>query len=318
MTTHILFRVADRKRINSSVLCRAVEMAWMCTRTEIEGQPNSFGLILGDPVAISDTIGNEFVEEIQNSQGLTYDCSQLINCCGPLMDWKAVSVIVNGTTGKIEGLADLAQMGLEDPFEHITRITNVIAIVVKPANTVRVYYNGALKVQIITNRKRGQIEERRLEPLQERVKSLTTVNRRIVVKIVDLALRISEDRLGALFFLGETRVKDEFRYAVGKVDSIFSVRKTSDMTTSKLKSRALEDGAMWVNNKGTMKGYGLKLLGPGGRHAIARYMTKRNPGISAIVVSQDGEISLVFKGRSKRLATKIFKYCEFHPLGSPP
>lgn len=317
MKVHPLFFVAERKSISPKVLFKTVELAWICTRAEWEGHKSSFGLVLGNPASIEGTVGQGLIEDLPKSSKFG-DCSDLFECCGPLEDWKSVAVVVDGVTGEIKSLADLSKMSLEDPYEHITRITNAIAIIVKQVSTVRVYYNGNLKSQIIVNRKRGQIEERRYESLEKYIRNLSILNRRIVSKILGLALRISEQRHGALFFLGGTSGKEDFRHAMGKVNSILHLKKASDMTDTKLKSKALEDGATWVDTNGVVRGYGLKLLGPGGRHAIARYVTRKDPKMLAIVVSQDGEISLFSNGRSNRLATKIFQGCEFHPLGIPP
>jgi len=294
--------LAAKKGIDRLTLLRSVNVAWSSTRCELEGHPIEYGLILGSPYSIFSAVSKAAPRgPLLDISTLT--CTELREF-GGLSGWRKSALIIDRYTGKIEGVLDLNSLKAEDPYEYISSVTNSICIVAKQAFSVRIYYDGRFQVQYIFNRKGGAIEERRLEQIVS-ILAKQGIEKKIAVKMSDVCLRISEMRRGSLILLGPLTEPGILSQAALNAVSKHISEDTVSLPLSTLIRYATEDGGTWINERGLVIGYGLTFVGPGGRHAIANYVTSKTGTTVAIVVSQDGEIKIFYRNKVKRLASQI-------------
>lgn len=305
MQPNVLNELAARKGIDFLTLLRAVNLAWSSTRCELEGRSLEYGTVLGSFDSVYSAVPETFFH------GLSVDianltCAELVANFGGLHDWMKSALVIDRHTKRIEGLLGLEGLKTEDPYEYISGVVNSICIVTKKAFSVRIYYDGKFQIQYIFNRKSGVIEERILE---EFIPVLTNwqIQSDVAEKVLDVCLRISEDRRGALFILGSLTKSCRLSKAAMNVVSTHIPERVATLPPSNLVRAVTRDGATWIDERGLVRGHGLKFVGPGGRHAIAKYITARSKASAAVVVSQDGEITAYHQDRVRRLASQITK-----------
>ena len=304
MQPNALKKLASKRDINVLPLLSAVNLAWSSTRCELEGRPIEYGIILGSVDSIFSAVSQSYFRRraLNNISKMT--CTELLQNFGGLYEWNKSALIIDSHTTKVKGLLDLSALKVEDPYEYISRITDSICVVTKKAFSVRVYYDGELKIQYIFNRKRAVIEERILE---EFVPTLTNrqVRSEVAKKILDACLRISEIRKGTLIVLGSLPYHDVLSETALNAVHAYMPEKVTTLSQSALMHYAMKDGAIWIDGNGMVRGHGLTFIGPGGRHAIAKYLTSKIKSIVVMAVSQDGEINAFCRNKVKRFASQI-------------
>jgi len=115
-------------------------------------------------------------------------------------------------------------------------------------------------------------------------------------KIIEIGIKISKLGEGAMFVLGD-KLKD-YKFLVNQ-----DIKKFNLLDNPKTaQSLAMQDGFVWIDNKGYIKGYGMAMtkiepmLNKGTRHASASYASKL--GNKVFVISQeDKKIRIFVKGK---------------------
>jgi len=295
-----IFKLGSMKTINMPILIHAIDLAWASTKSEVETHPVEYGLILGSSNLIKSAIPHSGLHGPM-LEFLKCDVSDILRSYIGLEGWKT-ALIVDRENERIEGVLDLGTLNIEDPYEFITGVTSSISVVSRRAYSVRVYNNGKFQIQYIFNRKSGVIEER----IPEDFLTLWTgreVNKNIARKMMDACLRISEMRKGALFVIATT--SDMHRLSIISHAEPAALKTIYELSASEIINYATRDGATWIDKQGLLRGYEIKFEGPGGRLAIAKSICAENERITTLVVSQDGEINLVYKSNARRLASQI-------------
>ncbi|MGB9614984.1 MAG: hypothetical protein ACPL3B_05750 [Fervidobacterium sp.] len=286
--------------IEVSILIKAINLAWASSKCEIETHPIEYGIILGSADPIKTAISGGILHG-PKLDFLECTASDVLQNYAGLQSWNKAALIVDCEKNCVDGSINLGDINVEDPYEFITGVTNSIGVVAKRVSSVRIYYDGRFRVQYIFNRKRGEIEERNMEsflPLFEK----REINRNMARKIIDTCFRLSEIRQGASFIIGTP--SDVRKLSI--TSRAGSVQKTiHDLTALEIINYATVDGSIWVDKQGLLHEYGLKFEGPGGRLAIVKSICAKNEKITALVVSQDGEINLVYQNETCRFASQI-------------
>ena len=303
MEPSALKQLSLRKNIDGLTLLHATNLAWSSTRCETEGHPIEYGIILGSLSSIVSAVPQpHFRGPKLDVAKLT--CAKLIQSYGRLDEWSKSALIIDRHTMKVEGIIQLSSLEVSDPYEYISGITNSICIVTKRAYSVRIYYDAGFKIQYVFNRKSGVIEERILEEFAP-VLVERQIRPEVAMKVLDACLRISETRNGALILLGPLIDLDVLSETAVKTMSRYVPEMIANLPLPNLMRYMIEDGATWIDERGLVRGYGLTFMGPGGRHAIAKYITSRSENTTAIVVSQDGEVTIFYQNTMKRLASQM-------------
>lgn len=295
-----VIKLASTKMTEASILIHAINLAWASSKCEIETHPIEYGIILGSVDSIKKAIPGDTLHG-PKLDFLECTVSDILSNYAGLQSWKNAALIIDCENRCIDGSINLGYIKVEDPYEFITGVTNSICIVVKRVFSVRVYYDGRFRIQYILNRKRGEIEERdakSLLPLFEK----REINKNIARKIIDACFRISEIRQGASFIIG-TSVDMRDLSITSHTRS--AQKPIHDLTASEIINYATVDGSTWIDKQGVLREYGLKFEGPGGRLAIAKSICKKNGKITALVVSQDGEVNFVYQNETCRFASQI-------------
>lgn len=301
--------MALRKNIDVSTILRAINLAWSSTRCELEGHSIEYGIVLGSLNSVVSAVPQPYFHGPKLDL-FQLTCAKLLQNFGGLHDWSKSALIIDRHRTKIEGIIELSALKTSDPYEYISGITNSICIVTKRAYSVRVYYDGGFKIQYIFNRKSGVIEERILD---EFVPILIEwqIRPEVAMKVLDACLRVSETQNGALILLGPLTDLGMLSEASVKAVSAHIPETVVTLPLPNMIQHMIKDGATWIDERGLVRGHGLTFVGPGGRHTIAKYVTSRSEKTTAVVVSQDGEITIFYGNTMKRLASQTTDDCLF-------
>lgn len=303
MQPSALRKLALRKNIDVSTILRAINLAWSSTRCELEGHPVEYGIVLGSLNSVVSAVPQPYFRGPKlDLFKATY--AKLHQNFGVLDDWSKSALIIDRHMARIEGIIELSALKVSDPYEYISGITNSICIVTKRAYSVRIYYDGGFRIQYIFNRKSGVIEARILDEfvplLVER-----QIQPEVAIKVLDACLRVSETRKGALILLGPLTDLRMLSEASVKAMSAHIPETVATLPLSNMIRYMIKDGATWIDEGGLVRGHGLKFVGPGGRHSITEHVASRCKNTTAVVVSQDGEITIFFENTMTRLASQI-------------
>jgi len=300
----VIRRIASNRCVDASTLLLSVNLGWSSTRCELESHPIEYGLIVGPIDAVCSAVSNVTLrkDKLPMKNCSPRDVADTFGKCGIPWEWNRLGLLVDPQSSEIQGHMDLGIMKLADPYEYLSAVTNSICVVTKQAYSVGVYYDGKLGIQYIFNRKSGLVEERELDQLVLLLGSEHAASG-IGRVLLDVALRISEMRKGALIVLGDIPLSCLSNDAAANISG-FLPKKVLELPRTELINYAIEDYATWVDQRGLLRGHNLSLIGPGGRHSIAKDVTSKNEHALALVVSQDGEITLFRQGLGQRLATQ--------------
>jgi len=295
-----IIRLSSTKMLDSSLVIHAINLAWASTKCEVETHPLEYGIILGS----SDLVKSAIPQCTSYGPRLDFlKCNifEILQRYVGLENWNKTALIVDRERMRIEGIINFSGVNTEDPYEFITGITSSVCVVSKRVFSVRVYYDGKFQVQYIFNRKSGVIEERIPESFLTFWKK-REVNQKLARRIMDISLRISEMRKGCSFMIGSPRDLHKLSI-ISHAERI--LKPVYELSASEIINYATADGSTWIDKQGLLRGYGLKFAGPGGRLAIAKSICRENEKITALVVSQDGEINIVYQNEKRRLASQI-------------
>ena len=114
--------------------------------------------------------------------------------------------------------------------------------------------------------------------------------------ILDLGIKICKRGEGGMFILGDELA--DFDYLVNQDFNTFNIIENPKTA----ESLALQDGAVWLNNNGDLKGYGIMMtklvpmLNKGTRHASAVAASSQNGNKVFLISQEDKKIKIFLKG----------------------
>lgn len=273
-----------------------------CSMSEEEGKPVKMGIILEGIKKVGQLFAAQSVAPFTHGLFLNEnDWPKIREEISRTADGTVAALIVDGKTGRLKDVRILPRHFDGDFYCYLTHPmqSDGIGLLVKQSS-VRVYCNGTLKYQLILNRKLGRWVTRDIGAIFNEVEQRSignSVKSGLISLIGNVATKMSEDKEGAIAIVGDLRSIEPYLLEESK-ERISAARRRliQDMSEEEIIQLLREDGAVIFDKEGQFRGSHIKFNGPGGRHAIARYITEKCHGSLSVVVSQDATITVYEKG----------------------
>ena len=271
----------------------------MCCLSEEEGKSISTGIVIADSVAIASVFPEEI--EIPLPERLYIGSWRRIRKLCGYVDGETAAFSVDKSNGWVNGAKNFHGVLIEksNPYSQVTgRIKNSVALqVVKGCRCVRLYSDGDLECQIILIRKYGEWASRNTGQHLRRLEAVAAskgIDITAIHRVFKASLRISEIGEGAQFLIAD---KEDVESVIGSETLLKPSKRLSELTEEQLIRDVTKDGAAILGKAGELGSVEAKFLATGGRLASMLDVTKLVPDAMAIVVSMDGQISVVDKGK---------------------
>lgn len=295
--------LAERKAIEYSAIEQVLRVLLLCSQSEEEGKPVEMGIIIGNDQRMNKVLVSQSTMSLSKNLFLgERDWPRIREEISRKVNGKGAVLIVSSRTGNLTDVRTLPRNILGDPYCFLTHPlhSNAIAFLVKQS-VVRVYYDGSFQHQLILNRKYGRWGCRNLAKICNEMKkeaARKTIKPLVLSQIIKICAKISEEREGALVFVGDFNQIEPHLLPESR-ERISGTRQKliSEMTEDEIIRLLREDGAVFFDKHGRLRGYQMRFIGPGGRHKIARYITEKCDQSLSIAVSQDNTITIYDLGK---------------------
>lgn len=283
---------------------KVVRVVLSCSQSEEEGKPVGMGILMKGKRSVEHFFESQSVDSPNKELYLREeDWPKIRKEISRTADGRVAALIVNGNNGRLSDVRLLPRNRNGDFYCLVTHPlhSDAIAFLVSQFS-IRVYYDGDLKYQLILNRKYGRWEYRDLGQISAEVEEKATPNSiqpQLLSSIVRISAKISEEREGAIAIISDVEPIEKYLLQ-GSRDRVAKTRKklAPEMSDDEIIGLMREDGAILFSRAGQFQGSQLRFSGPGGRHEIARYITEKCAGSIAIVVSHDATITIFEEGRT--------------------
>jgi len=314
--TQFLLNLAEQKAIDAPSMLNIADTAADVSQREHEEKPISSAFIVGDPARIADLLPEAEIHLVEAAH--IRDMSKVLTTLAEMVDGQVLAYAVDRrgfvhSIRKVDVTLDDDQVSpiLGAQFRRyaiISKQADAVVFFVPPqGQRVKVFANGALVGEFI----RGDWVVRDVPHID---RSVTEIARskgydiRLVQRVLGVAFQMSEMNLGAIFMVGDA---DDIltRSDPPKISAYAAIESANiyALSDQELVNFAKQDGATVVDARGAFKGCMILLRpqphtpadiqpGEGARHTSAAKMSAET-GSMAVVVSQDGPISIYQDGR---------------------
>lgn len=292
-------KLARRKDISISAMFHSLVTCCKCSLSEEEGKSISTGIVIADPNAAIDVLPEKL--EIPLPKGIHIgDWRKVRKLCG-YVDGATAAFVVEKSNGVIKGARNLQKFLSEnhDPYLTITsKIKESVAfLVIRGHKCFRLYSDGIVSYQVILLRKYGEWRSRDCVTYLSKLASLAFskgINTAMIPTISRTSLEISEGLGGAQFLIAD---RNEIKSKIASETRLKAPKKILDMTIAQIIRNVSSDGASILSKNGELESVEAKFLATGGRLASIIDMTKSASSAMGIVISMDGTIFVVDKGK---------------------
>lgn len=296
--------LGNRTGFNYCTIEQVVKVILSCSQSEEEGKPVDMGILMRGKRSVEQFFESRSADSPSNELYLREeDWPKIRKEISRTADGRVAALVVNGGNGRLSDVRLLPRNKDGDFYCLVTHPLNSDAVAFLVGQfSIRVYYDGDFRYQLILNRKYGRWEYRDLGQISAEVEKKAAPNSikpRLLSSIVRIGAKISEEREGAIAIISD--VEPIGRYLLqASIDRIAKTRKklASEMSDDEIIGLMREDGAILFSRAGQFQGSQLRFNGPGGRHEIARYITEKCAGSIAMVVSHDSTITIFQEGRT--------------------
>jgi len=294
LPTEVLARIPT---VNAEVLEQAFKISECCARSEEEGKPLRMGFIIGDHAKITQVLDTPSVERISDDLFLKEDeWVRLRKEISRKADGVNSTLVVNGEDGHV---LDVRALGILT-YPEITSMIDSVAFQIFN-NCVRIICGGQLQYQHILNRKTGQWNLRNVQQIEKRTESMATrkkINPMFLSRIVKIAFKLSESSEASLYVIGslaelERHLTTESRNRLHNSRPRYILNISDD----ELMIYSREDGAIIIDENGMVETAAAYFTYGGGRHEVARQVTRDCPSAISFVISRDATISIYDEGQ---------------------
>lgn len=294
--------LAQRKGIDYSIIEQILRVLLFCSQSEEEGKPVEMGIVMGNDRRVKKSLASPSVAVPSENLFLREkDWPRIREEISRTANGKGAALIVNDRDGSLRDVRELPNNIPGDFYCFLTHPlrSGAIAFLVKQS-TVRVYYDGSFKYQLILNRKYGRWGCRNLGKICEELEKKAarkSIRPGILNLIIKICAMISEEREGAIVIVGDFKQIEPHLLPESK-ERISRTRQKSitEMTEDEIIRLLREDGAIFIDKEGRFWGSQMTFIGPGGRRRIARYITKKCGQSLSFVVSHDTTITIFDMG----------------------
>jgi hypothetical protein len=288
-------KLAKKKGILAPIMLHSLVICCKCSLSEEEGNPVSTGIIIGDFDDVSTILPINMEIPLPEELDIR-DWKAIRKFCG-YVDGETAAFIIDTCKCRIKGAKNI-----RTHIDSYSEVTNQLGeslglVVVKGRKCFRLYSDGAVAHQAILIRKYGEWANRDMKRHLEKLKSMTSrkgIGFDFVERIFRASLRISEIGQGAQFLIVD---KKSIKALIRSEKQLSSPKRVDEMTDEQLIRNVTMDGAAVFEKTGELASVETKFLATGGRLASILDVTKSASDALALVVSMDGEISIVEDGK---------------------
>jgi len=314
--TQFLLDLAEEKDIDPASMLHIADTAADVAQREHEEKPISTAFIVGDPAHIAELLPEAEIRLVEAAH--IRDMSKILAALAEMVDGQVLAYALDqdGFVHSIRKVGvDLDDEGVSPILGHqfrryaiISKQANAVVFFIPPqGRRVKVFATGALVGEFV----RGDWVVRDVPHIDRSVTDMAHdkgYDPVLIQRVLNVAFQMSELNLGAIFMVGDA---DDIltRSDPPKISAYAAIRSANvySLSDQELINFAKQDGATVIDVCGAFKGCMVLLRprpstpadispGEGARHTSAAKMSAE-AGSMAIVVSQDGPISIYQDGR---------------------